>query len=89
MADREFKHESLQDREAVAAYLRALVEGIEQGSLTLCQGESTTVLSPHGLIRFQVEAREKEGTHRLSVKLTWKDRTVETPPQTLVIQVGS
>lgn len=93
MADteREFEHESLQDRVTIARYLKAIEEGFVNGSLSLHSKEGDILLEPQGLIGLTVKASRRRGRMQLSVQASWK--TVDHPesgnPDTLNITAKS
>ncbi len=71
----QFRHESLQDTNAVVNYLNALAEGIEKGTLQFRDEEGEIVLEPGGMMRFGVEAQKKSDRYSLSLKMSWKQRS--------------
>jgi amphi-Trp domain-containing protein len=71
--EREFQHESLQDRESILAYLKALADGFATGALTFTDKDGEISLAPAGLVSLQVRANKKRDRASLSVKLSWKD----------------
>lgn len=74
MADNdEFKHDSVQDRESIARYLRALLEGFERGHLELGTDAQTLTLDPEGLLELEVRAKRKGGRCKLSLKVSWRE----------------
>ncbi|MCB9919825.1 MAG: amphi-Trp domain-containing protein [Planctomycetes bacterium] len=68
----EFEHDSLQDRDQVVAYLRAVADGIDNGTLRLGDQEKTIELRPIGLLAFGVRAQTKRSRVTLSLRLSWK-----------------
>lgn len=72
-SERDFQHESLQDNRTIVAYLRALQEGFEKGTLTLGDQDGEIVLSPDGLVRFELEANRKRNRVRMTMKFEWKE----------------
>ena len=70
--DREFEHESLQDRTTIARYLKAIEEGFAKGSLSLRNRNGEIVLEPKGLIDLTVKASKKRGRIQLSLEASWK-----------------
>ena len=81
--ERQFQHESLQDREAIATYLETLREGFESGYLTFSDERGELSLEPHGLVGFEVRVSRKRDRVRLTVRCSWKDgvpaEAVEVP----------
>jgi amphi-Trp domain-containing protein len=70
-SERIFEHESLQDRESILAYLRALTEGFENGVLTLSDNTGEIILEPNGLVNFLVKASKKRSRVNLNLKISW------------------
>lgn len=71
----QFRHESLQDANAVVTYLKALAEGIEKGTLQFRDEQGEIVLEPGGMIRFGLEAQKRSDRYSLSLKMSWKQRS--------------
>ena len=69
--EREFEHESLQDRESILAYLKALTEGFESGVLTFSDRNGEISLEPRGLVNFTVRANKKRNRVNLNLKISW------------------
>ena len=69
--ERAFEHESLQDRESILAYLRALIDGFESGVLTLSDNDREISLEPKGLVNFAVKAQQKRNRVNLNLKISW------------------
>ena len=67
-----FEHESLQSRRSIVAYLQALQEGFETGTLTLSDPEGRIALKPNGLVHFEVQATQKRDRIRLVLRFQWK-----------------
>jgi amphi-Trp domain-containing protein len=68
-----FKHESLEDNETIARYLKALWEGFEQGSLQFSTDDRQLQLQPQGLISLEVEAKRKDEDVKLALKFRWNE----------------
>ena len=69
--EREFEHESLQDRESILAYLKALTDGFENGVLTFSDDAGEISLEPRGLVNFTVRAQKKRNRVNLNLKISW------------------
>lgn len=85
-----FKHESLEDTETIAKYLKALWEGFEQGSIQFSTDDRQLQLQPQGLISLDVEARRKDSDVKLSLKFRWTEPGghKEIKNRSLKIQAG-
>ena len=83
-----FKHQSLQDAEAIGKYLAALKEGFENGALVFSTNGNRMVLNPQGLVNLELEAKRKGGDIKLSLKFRWSEEKSEEPEngQPLLIQ---
>ncbi len=71
--DKTFKHESLQDRASILAYLDALRQSFADGQLVLASKDKEVLLEPKGLIRFDIEAKRKGDQRKLTLKMSWKE----------------
>jgi len=70
--NREFTHESLQDRESIVKYFSALGEGLGRGKLLLiCNGEQLT-LEPGLMMKFEISAKQKRNRSQVVLKMSWK-----------------
>lgn len=79
MAETEqFVHESIQDKRSIQQFLLTLVDGIENGRVTLSAEKDMALLTPAELIRFSIKAKKKTGKSKLTLKLTWKDSAIDT-----------
>jgi amphi-Trp domain-containing protein len=87
--DRDFQHESLQDRESILAYLNALAEGFSSGSITFSDKDGEINLSPAGLVNLEVRANRKRDRVSLTVKLSWKDAAEDHGPAKLMIRTDN
>jgi len=85
-----FSYQSVQDAKSLAAYLRAMAEGIEQGRLFFERKDARFVMSPTGLVGFAVEAKAKEGRMKLAVKFAWRETVAEKEhdENPLVVRTG-
>jgi amphi-Trp domain-containing protein len=72
--DGKFVFESLQDRETIKDYFRALIDGIDKGRIVLATNGDEIELTPDDLLRFSVKVKKKGGANSLGVKITWKEK---------------
>ena len=68
---RSFKHKLVTNRQDVARYLLALIEGFEKGQLALASGSNEFNLKPTGAIEMDIEAKQHEGHEKLSLSFIW------------------
>jgi amphi-Trp domain-containing protein len=73
-----FVHETIQDKRSIQQFFLTLVDGIENGRVTLSADKDHALLTPSELIRLSIKAKKKTGKSKLTVKLTWKDSSIET-----------
>lgn len=66
-----FEHESLQDKEAIVSYLKALTKGIEKGEILFADDEESMLLRPHQLGRLRIRASQTKKEQSLRIKLSW------------------
>lgn len=85
-ADDDFRHESVQDRESIVKYLRAVTAGIEKGHIELGTAEHLLSLEPEGMLELQVRAKRKGGKVKLAIKVGWRERD-DADAEALTIKV--
>ncbi len=67
-----FEHESLQDADNLAAFLKAIAKGIKKGELTFTDDDDTLVIHPGELARFRVKVEKRPGSQTLRLKIVWR-----------------
>jgi amphi-Trp domain-containing protein len=67
-----FRHESLQDRESIQSLLKAISQGIAKGRLTLSDEDGELVMRPEGLLQMKVSATQDDERHRINLRITWQ-----------------
>ncbi len=72
-SEKEFKHESLQDRFSIVRYLNEIVNGLENGVLEFKTSKDTIQLNPKGLIQMGVRVKKKDEKVKMTLKLNWKE----------------
>ena len=78
-----FEHESLQDADNLAAFLKAIAKGIKKGEITFTDDDETLVIHPTELARFRIKVEKRPGSQTLRLKITWKgddDRDLDEAP---------
>ena len=55
----------------VVTYLENLVKALKAGTLHIQQGLNTVTLKPTSIVDMKIEATQKEGKEKLSVKIAW------------------
>ncbi|MCU7795491.1 MAG: amphi-Trp domain-containing protein [Candidatus Thiodiazotropha sp. (ex Myrtea spinifera)] len=67
-----FRHESLQDRESIQAILKAITQGVGKGKLVLSDEEDEMILNPEGLLQLKVTGTQDTDRHRINLRITWQ-----------------
>ena len=67
----QFEHESLQDADNLAAFLKAIARGIQKGELTFDDEEDQIVIRPHRLGRFRIRVSKTPKNQTLRIKIVW------------------
>jgi len=70
--EKEFNHESIQDRDSIVRYLSALGEGLRSGKLQLSSNGQQLSLETPALVKFDVEAKQKRNRAQLVLRISWK-----------------
>lgn len=86
--DQKFVFESMQDAKSIRQYLEAVVEGLENGRITVSTGEQQFTMEPRDLLTFTVKARKRGGEGRLSLTISWRCPVEDGPKpgETLTIE---
>jgi amphi-Trp domain-containing protein len=66
-----FEHESLQDKDAIVQYLKALTDGIEKGEVELSDDDEKVTLKPTPFGRFKLKATCSKKAQELRIKISW------------------
>ncbi len=66
-----FEHESLQDADNLAAFLKAIAKGLKKGEITFTDDDDTLVIHPSELARFRIKVEKRPGSQTLRLKITW------------------
>lgn len=87
-SEREFKHESLQDRESIIRYLNTITEGFGKGEIIFRSDSEQIILKPWGLLKLEIKASQKDDKIKLSLKFVWKERDTrdDDKKSTLIIE---
>ncbi len=70
---REFKHETRQDVQEIAQYLRDLASGFENGSLTLNSDIDQITIKPEGIVKLEVKTKVGEDKGKMELELKWNE----------------
>lgn len=85
-AEREFQHESTEDKDSVVKYLQMLSEGFRTGQIEFKSGQEKIVLRPSGLIQIDLDVKTQNKKEKLTIKLSWKDGSLQKKEKNLTIR---
>ncbi len=77
--DDKFAFESVQDAQTIQKYLEALRDGFENGRIVVNSDGAEICMHPNGFMKFEVAVKKKGLENKLAIKVSWKDRTDDTP----------
>lgn len=66
-----FEHQSLQSLAAVLDYLDTIRDGFKQGHLKLSQEDDEVTLTPKGLTRVKIKAKQAKQHQEIRITLAW------------------
>jgi amphi-Trp domain-containing protein len=89
MTTDEFQHESLQDLKSIGEYLRAIVQGLENGHIELSDDSGQLVLHPSGLLGLELRAKRKGNRAKLLIELSWSEDKGKTRAESLRVRTES
>ena len=72
-SDKEFQHESIQDRDTIIQYLNTFSQGFQKGEIEFRAGTDEIVIKPEGLIQMEVKAKNTGRKSKLTMKFSWKE----------------
>ena len=81
-----FHHESLQDADNLAAFLKAIAKGIKKGEITFTDEEDTLTLRPTTLGRFRVKVEKSPRQQTLRLKIVWRGDESDSDESPLFIE---
>jgi amphi-Trp domain-containing protein len=74
-----FRHDSLQDRQSILNILHAVTEGLEQGNLILSDDDDEIALTLAGLMQLKLTASQEDNKYTLALKVSWQTEANKTP----------
>jgi len=78
----EFLHESLQDKESIESYLKAIIQGFKKGEILLSDEEDNITLKPEALSKVKIKATQSQKSQSLSIKFSWSSSTDNSAEET-------
>jgi amphi-Trp domain-containing protein len=67
-----FRHDSLQDKQSILKILHEVIEGLETGHLVLSDDYDKITLTPQGLLQLKLTASQEENKYSFAVKVSWQ-----------------
>ena len=83
--NKEFRHESIKEKELIIDYIDKLIEGFRNNKITLSDLENEYIYYPNGLIKFEIKAKNKEKREKISIKFSWQEKDNTKSSNTLFI----
>jgi amphi-Trp domain-containing protein len=84
---KDFQHESIEDRESIIKYLKTLSDGFRKGQVEFRSGRNNIVLEPTGLIQIEIKVKNHNRKSKLSIKFVWKDLFPRKKEKALMIEL--
>lgn len=83
-----FEHESYEDTETIKRYFLSIINGFENGSITLTDGKEELELQVENLLKFNIKAKQKGFRNKLEFTVSWSNRNMKqkTDSQTKEIE---
>lgn len=75
--DEKFEFESIQDTLTIKDYLKSVIEGIDKGKIVLSTDGQELELHPGSLLKFEVKAKKKGDSTRLTLRISWRGPEAE------------
>ena len=69
-----FRHESLQNRDSIQTFLKALTEGIAKGKVSFSDDDDSISMAPDGLLNLKLSVSQEDNRNRINLRITWEDR---------------
>jgi len=66
-----FEHESLQDKDAIISYLKAITQGFKKGAIEFSDEEEEFMLTPQKLANLKIKADKSKKGQTLNIKISW------------------
>ncbi len=72
--EKNFHHESVEDKDSIVKYLQTLAEGFRKKRLEFRSGQEEIILEPSGLIQVEIKVKSRGRKSKISLKFAWKDQ---------------
>lgn len=72
-----FEHESMQTPDKIGDFFDSLTQGFKKRSLTLNSETQSVSMAPAELVEFGLKASCKKDKFKLTIKLSWRESTLD------------
>ena len=86
---RRFEHESYEDTETIKRYFKSIINGIENGSITLTDGRDELEMKVESLLKFKIKAKQKGSRNKLEFVVSWSNRDSKNRSGNRSVEIGS
>ena len=66
-----FEHESYEDTDTIKRYFKSIIDGFENGSISLTDGRQELELKVESLLKFKIKAKQKGARNKLEFTVSW------------------
>lgn len=84
--EKNFQHESIEDRDSIIRYLETLCDGFRKGAIEFSSGRDMIVLQPSNLVQVEIKVKNQQQKSKLSLKISWKGQTSPKKDKGLLIR---
>ena len=75
-AKKEFKYETIQDKNSIVKYFESVMQGIKKDKILLQNADDELVFHLSNLMNFEIKAKQKNGVNKIELQLSWKDKDI-------------
>lgn len=78
-----FEHESLQDKDSIINYLKAVSDGFKKGRIKFSDEDDELTLTPEKMANLRIRAVQSKKSQELRIKISWssdQDTDVDDTP---------
>lgn len=86
--EKNFQHESIEDRESVIKYLETLSDGFRKGAIEFSSDRDTITLKPAGMVYMEIKVKNHQHKSKIEMKISWKDQTTLKKNKELIIRTS-
>ncbi|MEM8632404.1 MAG: amphi-Trp domain-containing protein [Pseudomonadota bacterium] len=86
-SESKFRHDTLENRKTIRAYLDALAKGIGKGEVSFSNDDGKLVLHPEDLLTLVIKAERADGACKMDLRISWTE-TPKEPKKKGNLKVG-